>query len=306
MPRHISLIFPGQGSQSIGMLDGFPSEFINKHSVDIKSAIGFDLIKTISKGQQKLIDQTSITQPAILFTSYLYFKMITEELKVKPNILCGHSLGEYSALTCANSIPIFNALRLVHNRGLLMERARKGSMYAVLNFDLKKIKQICKDVEKETGLIVSPANINSKNQIVIAGNIKSTNIAVKRIKREGAKRIIKLSVSVASHCNLMKRPANFFIKDLNKANLKMPDLEILHNTNAKISKNINTLKNNLVNQLIKPVKWMNTMDKIKESNGIVIECGPGNVLTGIARSNGIKNVISSSSPTFKSDLENLL
>ena len=232
--------------------------------------------------------------------------MITEVLKVKPNVLCGHSLGEYSALTCANSIPIFNALRLVHNRGLLMERARKGSMYAVLNFDLKKIKQICKDVEKETGLIVSPANINSKNQIVIAGNIKSTNIAVKRIKREGAKRIIKLSVSVASHCNLMKRPANFFIKDLNKANLKMPDLEILHNTNAKISKNINTLKNNLINQLIKPVKWMNTMDKIKEYNGIVIECGPGNVLTGIARSNGIKNVISSSSPTFKSDLKNLL
>ena len=306
MPRHISLIFPGQGSQSIGMLDGFPSKFINKHSVDIKSAVGFDLIKTISKGQQKLIDQTSITQPAILFTSYLYFKMITEVLKVKPNILCGHSLGEYSALTCANSIPIFNALRLVHNRGLLMERARKGSMYAVLNFDLKKIKQICKDVEKETGLIVSPANINSKNQIVIAGNIKSTNIAVKRIKREGAKRIIKLSVSVASHCNLMKRPSNFFIKDLNKANLKMPDLEILHNTNAKISKNINTLKNNLINQLIKPVKWMNTMDKIKEYNGIVIECGPGNVLTGIARSNGIKNAISSSSPTFKSDLKNLL
>ena len=114
------------------------SEFINKYSVDIKSAIGFDLIKTISKGQQKLIDQTSITQPAILFTSYLYFKMITELLKVKPNVLCGHSLGEYSALTCANSIPIFNALRLVHNRGLLMERARKGSMYAVLNFDLKK------------------------------------------------------------------------------------------------------------------------------------------------------------------------
>ena len=86
----------------------------------------------------------------------------------------------------------------------------------------------------------------------------------------------------------------------------MPDLEILHNTNAKISKNINTLKNNLINQLIKPVKWMNTMDKIKEYNGIVIECGPGNVLTGIARSNGIKNVISSSSPTFKSDLKNLL
>ena len=295
MPRHISIVFPGQGSQALKMLDSFDGRKLKKYDSVIAKSIGFDLIDIIRNGPEKILNNTSITQPAILFTSYIHYKNIIEKHNIRPNLFAGHSLGEYSALTCSDSISLEDALKLVYNRGLLMEKAKKGSMYAIINFDFLKIKEICNDVELETNQIVSPANINSNTQIVIAGNIKATELAVKRLKKEGAKRCIKLKVSVASHCKLMKRTASFFIKDLNKIELKMPQYEVLHNVNAKVSDDIETLKYNLTQQLVEPVKWNEIMKKISSYSGIVIECGPGKILTTIAKSNGINNVISSSS-----------
>ncbi len=306
MPRHISIVFPGQGSQALKMLDSFDGRKLKKYDSVIAKSIGFDLIDIIRNGPEKILNNTSITQPAILFTSYIHYKNIIEKHNIRPNLFAGHSLGEYSALTCSDSISLEDALKLVYNRGLLMEKAKKGSMYAIINFDFLKIKEICNDVELETNQIVSPANINSNTQIVIAGNIKATELAVKRLKKEGAKRCIKLKVSVASHCKLMKRAASFFIKDLNKIELKMPQYEVLHNVNAKVSDDIETLKYNLTQQLVEPVKWNEIMKKISSYSGIVIECGPGKILTNIAKSNGINNVISSSSVNFDDELKNFL
>ena len=306
-----SVIFPGQGSQLVGM----GKEFYNKYDL-VKKLFGeadevlkFPLSKIILEGPKEELDLTPNTQPAIFLISYSIFRVIKEEFNIdldKAKYFAGHSLGEYSALTCSDSISLEDALKLVYNRGLLMEKAKKGSMYAIINFDFLKIKEICNDVELETNQIVSPANINSNTQIVIAGNIKATELAVKRLKKEGAKRCIKLKVSVASHCKLMKRAASFFIKDLNKIELKMPQYEVLHNVNAKVSDDIETLKYNLTQQLVEPVKWNEIMKKISSYSGIVIECGPGKILTTIAKSNGINNVISSSSVNFDDELKNFL
>ena len=184
MPRHISLVFPGQGSQSVGMLDDFSQDDI----YSIKPALTelpFDLIDIIQNNPEDILNKTSITQPALLATSYLHYKKFLSLTNTLPNIIAGHSLGEYSALVAADSIKLKNAITLVHKRGLFMESSEKGSMFAILNLDLCFVIDICNDVSNATGLIVSPANINSPNQIVIAGNEEAAVIAADRCKEAG-------------------------------------------------------------------------------------------------------------------------
>ena len=136
MPRHISIVFPGQGSQSLGMLNCFSKDILNSYKDSIIKSLGFDLIDIINNGPEEELNRTSITQPAILFTSYLYFERIKKSLNIEPNILSGHSLGEYSSLVAAESLALDDALLIVHKRGLLMESCEQGSMYAVINLSL--------------------------------------------------------------------------------------------------------------------------------------------------------------------------
>jgi len=194
MPRHISLLFPGQGSQSLNMLSTFSSSEINSVSNTVNNALDIDIIDCIKNGPDEILNQTSITQPAILITSYLYYQRFINDTGIVPDIFAGHSLGEYSALLASESIDLLSAISLVHKRGKYMENAESGSMYAILNFDLSLIKTICEEVESLTGQIVSAANINSTNQIVIAGNDNSTKIVADRCKDAGAKRCIQLKV----------------------------------------------------------------------------------------------------------------
>ena len=147
MPRHISIIFPGQGSQSIGMLDNFSSSYLDSYKDIIFDSLGFDLIDIISNGSEEKLNKTSITQPAILLSSFLQYEEFIKKLKITPNIMCGHSLGEYTALVVSQSLNLSDALSLVHKRGLLMEQCQKGSMCAVLNTDLDVISGVCKKVE---------------------------------------------------------------------------------------------------------------------------------------------------------------
>ena len=306
MPRHISLIFPGQGSQSIGMLNSFSEDELDNVTKISKKVLDIDIIDCIKNGPEDDLNKTSITQPALLIASYLYYKKFLNLFDITPNLLAGHSLGEYSALLASNSIKIDDAISLVHKRGKCMENSQKGSMYAILNLDLNEINQICEAVKQETGLVISPANINSPNQVVIAGSDEAARIAADKCKEAGAKRCIQLNVSVASHCSLMDEAASNFKKELDGHIFNSPDISIVHNVDAKIEEDFANIPKKLLEQLTLPVQWTKTMEYIKTFNGIVIECGPGKILSGLAKTNGLDNILSMSSETFEDDLKELL
>ena len=196
MPRHISFVFPGQGSQFVGMLDNIDSSLIATIKEDLANQFDFDLIDIINNGPEEVLNKTSITQPAILLASCLAYKQLQLEMDIKPDLMCGHSLGEFSALVASESIDLVNALKLVHKRGIFMENCVNGSMYAILNANFDDILRVCNEVENRLGQIVSPANINAPNQVVIAGEVESVESVVKNLNDIGLKRCIKLKVSV--------------------------------------------------------------------------------------------------------------
>ena len=306
MPRHISLVFPGQGSQHIGMLENIDSCFIDEVKPIVNSALDFDLIDIINNGNSDDLNRTSITQPALLLASYLSYKQLKSSLDFHVNTICGHSLGEYSALAVGDALNLEQALQLVHQRGLLMEECDSGSMYAILNCDLDKIINYCEQVQNKLSLVVSPANINSPKQIVIAGDIDAVEEVILLLKNDGIRKCIKLKVSVPSHCKLMTDAANKFENLLQKVNLKLPKIELIHNFNASSSPDIHELKLNLINQLTSPIQWIQTMEYLNQKNSIIIECGPNKVLTGIAKSNNLDSVISTSMDNHLEVLKSLL
>ena len=304
MPRHISIVFPGQGSQTLGMLDSLPNNLVYNYKDDVIEALNFDLIDLITNGSNDDLNKTSVTQPAVLLTSFLYYKYISEFLDITPELLCGHSLGEYTALLVGGALKLKDALSLVHKRGLLMETAESGSMYAILNVDINYIDEICLKVSNETNSIVAPANINSPNQVVISGNAEAVNLVINHLKEHGHKKNIKLNVTVPSHCKLMSEPATKFSKILDKVSLELPKYKVIHNINSQTASSIDELKLNLINQLTHSVKWVDTMNYIKKFNGVIIECGPGKVLSGLAKGNNInENVYSTSSNNFIEEIK---
>ena len=305
MPRHISLLFPGQGSQSLGMLSSFNSEDLDFISSASKEALSFDLLDVIQNGPDDKLNQTSFTQPALLATSYLYYKKFLSITELTPNILAGHSLGEYSALVASGSIDFKTALNLVHKRGLFMEKSDAGSMFAILNLDIETIYSICNEVRDTLDEIVAPANINSANQVVIAGSHEAAALASEKCKVAGAKRTIQLKVSVASHCNLMQSASILLSEEMKNIKFNNPTIPIIHNVNALEGNNNDDIAQKLTDQLIKPVQWLKTMEKINMLDGIVVECGPGRVLSGLAKTNGLSNILTMSSDNFKDNFNNI-
>ena len=306
MPRHISLLFPGQGSQSIGMLDAFTTTEKNNTLAISNDLFDFDLFEVANNGPEELLNKTSITQPAILATSIIFYEKFLAITNKKPDLCAGHSLGEYSALVASESISLKKGLELVNKRGNLMEACSKGSMFAILNLDIKTIKEICLKVEKDTGDTVAPANINSIKQVVIAGTDSAASIAAQQCLSNGAKRAIKLSVSVASHCKLMKTASESLAKELTGYSFLSPAFPIIHNFDALIEHDPNAIPQKLISQLTSPVQWSKSMEIIKKFDGIVVECGPGKVLSGLAKANGLDNILSMSSKTFKEDFKKII
>ena len=306
MPRHISLLFPGQGSQSLGMLSSFSSEDLDFISSASKEILSFDLLDVIQSGSDDKLNQTSFTQPALLATSYLYYKKFLSITELTPNIMAGHSLGEYSALVASGSIDFKTALNLVYKRGLFMEKSDAGSMFAILNLDIETIYSICDEVRDTLDQIVAPANINSANQVVIAGSHEAAALAAEKCKVAGAKRTIQLKVSVASHCNLMQSASILLSEEMKNIKFNNPVIPIIHNVNAlESNNNDDDIAQKLTDQLIKPVQWLKTMEKINMLDGIVVECGPGRVLSGLAKTNGLSNILTMSSDNFKEDFNNI-
>jgi [acyl-carrier-protein] S-malonyltransferase len=220
--------------------------------------------------------------------------------------MSGHSLGEYSALVASNSIDFFETLELVRRRGILMESASKGSMAAIMGLEKSILEGLCTNEQNLNNSTVSCANLNSPMQIVISGTVDAVTNVCNLAKEAGAKRAILLNVSVASHCMLMQKPAEEFNNYLNKISICMPNTNILQNFSGEVSDSEEMIKENLINQLTGSVKWMDIMKKVKTTNSIVIECGPGKVLQGIGRSNGLSDILNTSAENFNSRLEELL
>jgi len=281
-----SIVFPGQGSQSLGMLSDLRSNFsvVNEIFQEASDAINVDLWKIVNEDQE-LLNLTENTQPVMLAAGYATYKILAGEVNLTPISIAGHSLGEYTALVASGSLSFFDAVQLVRKRGELMQAAvpsGSGSMAAILGLDDQKVIEIC-SIANEDG-VVEAVNFNSPGQVVIAGEKKAVAHACQLMKEAGAKRALVLSVSVPSHCSLMHDAAMDFKRSVDHINFQMGTEKVLHNVDADFSNNIEEIKSKLVEQLYKPVLWTSIVQKMKESDvEKLIEAGPGKVLAGLSR-----------------------
>ena len=281
-----SIVFPGQGSQSLGMLSDLRSNFsvVNEIFQEASDAINVDLWKIVNEDQE-LLNLTENTQPVMLAAGYATYKVLAGEVNLTPISIAGHSLGEYTALVASGSLSFFDAAQLVRKRAELMQAAvpsGSGSMAAILGLDDAKIIEIC-SIANKLG-VVEAVNFNSPGQVVIAGEKQAVANACELMKEAGAKRALVLPVSVPSHCSLMKDAAMEYKYSVDSINFQIGDKKVLHNVDADYSNNIDEIKSKLVEQLYKPVLWTSTVQKMKES-GVekLIEAGPGKVLAGLTR-----------------------
>ena len=281
-----SIVFPGQGSQSLGMLSDLRSNFsvVNEVFQEASDAINIDLWKIVNEDQE-LLSLTENTQPVMLAAGYATYKVLASEVSLTPISIAGHSLGEYTALVASGSLGFFEAVQLVRKRAELMQAAvptGSGSMAAILGLDDEKVIEIC-DNSNSLG-VVEAVNFNSPGQVVIAGKKDAVAHACELMKEAGAKRALVLPVSVPSHCSLMKDAAIEFKHSVDSVNFQMGKEKVLHNVDAEYSSNTEEIKSKLVDQLHKPVLWTSIVQKMKNS-GVekLIEAGPGKVLAGLTR-----------------------
>ncbi len=281
-----SIVFPGQGSQSLGMMSDFRSNFsvVNEIFQEASDAINVDLWKIINEDQE-LLNLTENTQPVMLAAGYATYRVLAGEVNLTPISIAGHSLGEYTALVASGSLSFFEAVKLVRKRAELMQAAvptGSGSMAAILGLDDTRVIKICLKA-RDKG-VVEAVNFNSPGQVVIAGEKQAVAHACELMKEAGAKRALILPVSVPSHCSLMKDAAMEYKYSVDNINFQMGSEKVLHNVDADYSSNIEEIKLKLVEQLHKPVLWTSTVQKMKES-GVekLIEAGPGKVLAGLTR-----------------------
>ena len=283
----IAYVFPGQGSQSVGMgrdlADNFPAAKQVFEEAD--DALEFPLSGMCFEGNDEDLQLTANTQPAILATSVAAFRAMESEGFPEPAYVAGHSLGEYSALVAAGVLSFADAVRTVRKRGTYMQEAVPvgvGAMAAILGLDVESIEQGC--AEAAEGQVCSPANINSPSQVVIAGNAEAVDRACEILKAKGAKRAIKLNVSAPFHCDLMMPAQERLAVDLDGLNYGNFAFPILHNVDAEVNEDPSKVADALKRQVSGPVKWLQSIEKLR-SLGVekFIEVGPGKVLTGLLR-----------------------
>jgi [acyl-carrier-protein] S-malonyltransferase len=284
MHNSLAFVFPGQGSQSVAMLSEFAEdEVVQATFAEASSALGYNLWELISQGPSEKLNQTNFTQPALLTASVALWRLWQTKSDVMPSILAGHSLGEYSALVCADVISLTDAVTLVEKRGEFMQSCVPegvGAMAAVIGLDNETIIDSC--AKAQQGEIVSAVNFNSPGQVVIAGHKGGVSRAGELCKEAGAKRVLPLSVSVPSHCALMKDAAVQLAKALESIVFNTPKIMVVNNVDVSIESSGDVIKEALIKQLYSPVRWSETISKLS-NDGIehVIEIGPGKVLQGL-------------------------
>lgn len=280
-------VFPGQGSQKLGMLGNLANEhsLITETFKEASDVLDIDLWETAQHDSENNLDQTHITQPVLLTASVAIWRLWQQQTQNRPAILAGHSLGEYSALVCAEVLSLSDAVRIVHQRGQFMQAAVPagvGKMAAIVGLENYQIHEICDEAEK--GEIVSAANFNSPGQTVIAGDAAAVDRAIILCKEAGAKRALPLNVSVPSHCALMKPAALELEKSLSEIAFAEPSIAVVQNVNAELGLTPESIKQNLIKQLYEPVLWVDCVNVIAKAGVTkLVECGPGKVLSGLIK-----------------------
>lgn len=288
MSSSTAFIFPGQGSQKVGMLAEMAAQeaIVNDTLVEASDVLGFDLREMILEGPVYALDSTENTQPALLASSVALWRLWLARGGEQPAFAAGHSLGEYSALVAAGVLGFADAVRLVRNRGLYMQDAvpqGEGAMAAVLGLDDGKVIELCKETE-QAGEVLSAVNFNAPGQVVIAGSASAVIRAATVFAEAGARKVMPLPVSVPSHCALMKPAAECLGKDLAGIVLSAPSIPVVQNVTAQIADDVDVIRANLVSQLSQPVHWVESVHYMV-ANGVTSfsECGPGKVLAGLGK-----------------------
>lgn len=284
----LAFVFPGQGSQEVGMLQDVyePGNIVAKTFDEASDALGYDLWSLIQNGPVEQLNQTEFTQPALLAASIALWRLASEAGVPEVGIVAGHSLGEYSALVAAEVITFSDAAQLVQKRGQFMQTAvplGEGGMAAILGLDDDQVIELCKIASAEGG-VVQAANFNATGQVVIAGDNAALDRAIDACKLAGAKRAIPLAVSAPFHSALMRPAAEKLSVELAKVEFSVPKFKIVQNVHAEVCVDPLQIRANLVAQMYSAVLWTNTIQRMA-SDGIetVVECGPGKVLAGLNR-----------------------
>ena len=282
----LAFVFPGQGSQTVAMLSDFQDNDIVQHTFkEASDALGYDLWQLVAQGPVEQLNQTNFTQPALLTASVALWRLWQAESGVMPTVLAGHSLGEYSALVCADVFSLAQGVKLVEKRGEYMQACVPvgvGAMAAVIGLDNQIIIDACAKAEHDE--VVAAVNFNSPGQVVIAGHKKAVERASELCKAAGAKRVLPLPVSVPSHCALMSDAAKNLALDLEKITFNTPKIAVVNNVDVSVETSGEAIKSALVKQLYNPVRWSETITLLGEQGvNQIIEAGPGKVLQGLIK-----------------------
>jgi [acyl-carrier-protein] S-malonyltransferase len=280
-------IFPGQGSQSVGMLSELAQQYslVQQTFAEASDALGFDLWDMVQNGPDTDLNSTHNTQPAMLSAGVAVWRIWNESGAPQPAAMAGHSLGEFTALVCSGAMDFSDAVKLVAERGRLMQEAvpeGQGAMAAILGLDDAVVISVCEKAAE--GDVVQAVNFNSPGQVVIAGSAAAVDRAIQVAADEGAKKAIKLPVSVPSHCDLMKPAAEKLAEKLTQIEIATPSIPVIHNVDVTSHSDADAIRNALSMQLYRPVRWVETVQKLAaDGMSDMVEMGPGKVLMGLIR-----------------------
>jgi len=308
-----AFVFPGQGSQSVGMMAGYDDlPVVHETISEASDILGQDFGAMVTNGPVEDLNLTVNTQPLMLMAGVAVYRAWENLGGVKPAILAGHSLGEYTALVVSGAINFQDALKLVRYRAQVMQEAvpeGTGAMAAILGLDDDVVASVCQEAsESNPSESLEPANFNSPGQVVIAGHKNAVLKGIDLAKEKGAKRAVLLPMSIPSHCCLMEPAAEKMRQQLSATPLQKPDIPVLHNVDVKSQPDADSIKDILARQLFSPVRWVDTIHQLA-TDGVthIVECGPGNILTGLDKriERGLQHLSLSNSEAIKTTLQTL-
>lgn len=284
--ENLAIVFPGQGSQKVGMLaDYAQSDILTSTFADASEALGYDMWDMILNGPQEKLNLTEITQPVLLASSAVLWRIWQDNNGSVPAYVAGHSLGEWTALVCADVVAFRDAVKLVRARGKYMQEAvpaGEGAMAAIIGLADDVVESICEELAGDG--VVSPVNYNSPGQLVIAGEAKAVANAIDLCNERGARKAMPLPVSAPFHTSLMRPAADRLAIDIEKVQFNSPKIAVVHNVNGETQSDAQKIKDVMIEQIYSPVKWVTCVEYLASKNiELVVECGPGKVLCGLNR-----------------------
>jgi [acyl-carrier-protein] S-malonyltransferase len=285
----VAFLFPGQGSQKVGMLHAAYERFVPVRETfeEASESLGYDMWALVQEGPQEALNLTATTQPLLLTSSVALWRAWQSVSAVRPTVMAGHSLGEFSALVCAGVLDFSDAVRLVRKRGEFMQSAvpvGEGAMAAIIGLEDGEINRICTEVSSASGTVVAAVNFNSPGQVVIAGHTAAVDQAIVQLKAAGAKRALPLPVSAPFHTELMKPAGVQLAQEIAALELSAPEIPVVQNVHALVEQDPLRISELLVEQIYSPVQWTSCIQSVA-ALGVskFVECGPGKVLSGLNR-----------------------